>query len=198
MTQKAIDIVLLPDEGIQKICREVNQNIGGKIDFIGTWKTPHISLLMGIMNDEQLSEIQEKLLNIVQKYSEIVLTWRLRKYTIWNTWETGYSYELDENEDVKNLFSDIIREIRHLLHYEGISTDMFYTPEEVEEQSCIWVKGFEDRTVEEYSSHITLGIWELQGDNPDMIQFTTNTLAVYQLWNYCTCDNKLFELKLWE
>jgi len=46
MSQIAIDIVLIPDEGIQKVCRDINQNIAGKIDFINTRKIPHISLMM--------------------------------------------------------------------------------------------------------------------------------------------------------
>lgn len=77
-----------------------------------------------------------------------------------------------------------------------MSTNMFYMPEEVEDVSMKWVKWFEKRTVEEYSSHITLWIWELKWDNPNVFCFWADKIAIYQLWNYCTCNNKLFEIGL--
>jgi hypothetical protein len=43
-----------------------------------------------------------------------------------------------------------------MLEYKNISSDMFYMPEEVENQSIVWVKSFENKISEEYSSHITL------------------------------------------
>ena len=196
MKKIAIDIVLLPDEWIQKICREVNQDIGWKIDFVRTWKVPHISLMMWILHEDQIQEIFQILTEISKSISQMELTGKLKQYTIWNTWETGYSYELEESESVTKLFSEICEEIRPMLEYKNISKDMFYMPEEVEEQSIVWVEWFEKRSVEEYSSHITLWIWKLISEHANMIHFTAPKLAVYQLGNYCTCENKLLEIEL--
>ena len=73
---------------------------------------------------------------------------------------------------------------------------MFYKPEEVGEQSFVYIKWFKNKTIDEYSSHITLGIWKLTWDLPNMIHFNIPKLAIYQLWNCCTCENKLFEINL--
>jgi len=196
MKKIAIDIVLLPDAWAQKICREINQSIWWKIDFVKTWKVPHISLMMWVLHEDKLEEIFQLITEISKNISPMELRWKLRKYTIWNTWETGYSYELEENETVTEIFSEICEKIRPKLEYKNISQDMFYMPEEVEEQSCIWVKWFENRTADQYSSHITLWIWELQSEQANKIYFIAPKLAVYQLGNYCTCDNKLFEIEL--
>lgn len=194
MSKIAIDIVLLPDNKTQDLCWEVNKNIWGKIDFTNTWKTPHISLLMWLVDEWDLERVQERLTNVSQEYSKIQLTWRLRKYVISNTDETWYSYELDHNEQVKIIFEELIARIRPLLGYEDISSENFFEPEQVEEQSFPWVEWFKNRTIEEYSSHITLWIWELKWENPSVVNFSTDTLAIYQLWNYCTCENELFEI----
>ncbi len=196
MSKIVIDIVLLPDNGIQKICREVNKAIWWKIDFTNTGKTPHISLLMGAVEESQLKELNQKLINISQKYSKISLTGKLKNYTIRDTGETLYAYDLEKNAEILKMFTEISTEIRPILEYENISTDMFYQPEEVEEQSIVWVKWFQNRTPEEYSGHITLGIWELDGESANMIHFEALKIAVYQLGNYGTCDNQLFEIDL--
>jgi hypothetical protein len=188
--------VLLPNEKAQRVCRDVNSSIGGKIDFTNTWKTPHISLLMWVVDEDKISQIQEVLEKIFQKYSPIITTSHLKTYIISNTWETGHSFELDKHQEVDSLFQDIVTQVRPMLEYKNISTDMFYMPEEVEKQSIEWIKWFENKAVEQYSSHITLWIWELTWDNPNMFCFESNKIAVYQLGNYCTCENKLFEMHL--
>jgi hypothetical protein len=196
MWKVVIDIVLLPDEKAQKICRDMNKNIWGKIDFTNTWKVPHISLMMGVIDEAKIWKLETILQSITHDYSPIIAQSNLRAYNISTTWEDGYSFELEEHKDTTNLFKDISTQIRPMLGYENISTDMFYMPEEVEDQSVIWVKWFENRTPEEYSSHITLWIWELKWDNPNVFRFEANRIAVYQLGNYCTCDNQLFEINL--
>jgi hypothetical protein len=196
MSKIAIDIVLLPDERAQTICRAVNQYIWGKIDFNATWKVPHISLMMWVVEEWKILQIFEILTEISKYFFLVNLRWLLKKYTIWNTGETGYSYELEENISIKKIFSEICEKIRPQLEYKDIALDMFYMPEEVEQQSVLWVKWFEERVVEEFSSHITLGIWELTWEHAKVIHFSTPKLAVYQLGNYCTCENKLFEINL--
>jgi len=197
MKKIAIDIVLLPDEWIQKICREVNQDIGWKIDFVRTWKVPHISLMMWVIDKEGLEEIFQTITEISKNIFPIELVWRLdAEYFLEDMEENLVSYWIVDNSRLKEIFLELSQGIRPMLEYKNISKDMFYMPEEVEEQSIIWVEWFEKRSVEEYSSHITLWIWKLISEHANMIHFTAPKLAVYQLGNYCTCENKLFEIEL--
>ncbi len=199
MKQIAIDIVLLPDEKAQEICKKVNQQIWWeekKIDFIQTGKTPHISLIMGIMNEVDAEKIADVLSHISKNFSAIKLKGKIRKYIIQNTGEAWASFELEKSKQVSNLFIQISEKIKPYLDYNNISTNMFYMATEVEKQSCIWLEGFKNRTSEEYHSHITLWIGDTSNLPEQEISFTAETLAIYQLGNYCTCENKLFEIAL--
>ena len=195
--KKVIDIVLLPDEKAKRICEDVNQNIWGKIDFIHTNKNPHISLLMWVMEESKLNKIKETLIDISKEYYPITLTWKLEKHIIPETGEVCHFYELDKNEHVGKLFWDISKQIKPQLEYNNITTNLFYQPEEVEEQSIVWVKWFEMKNIDTYNGHITLWIWDLKWENPSAIDFEAKKIAIYQLGNYCSCDNQLFELDLW-
>lgn len=196
MSQIAIDIVLLPDESAQSTCRKINKSIGWKLDFTNTWKTPHISLLMGTIEESQLDDIQKILKEVIRNYSPINLTWEFHPYVIPQTWEDSNSFKLERHSNIIKLFSDISEHIRPNLWYENISAEMFYCPNEVEPPSMFWVKSFENKTPEGYSPHISLWIWKLKWSFKEKIEIWAKTLAVYQLGNYCTCDNKLFEIDL--
>jgi hypothetical protein len=152
--------------------------------------------MMWIIDESELDILTSRLTIISKKYSAITENATLKKYSIWNTWETGYSYQLWKNIHVTKLFKEINSNIKPLLNYKDMNVEMFFTPTEVEDQSLIWLWWFQHRTVQEYSSHITLWIWEISWVYKKEINITTPRIAVYQLGNYCTCENKIFEIRL--
>lgn len=64
----AIDIVLLPPDEIMKICFEVNKNDPSRyMTFNISNVIPHISLLMGIINKNNIKEISLIILMLAKK-----------------------------------------------------------------------------------------------------------------------------------
>ncbi len=198
MQKIAIDIVLLPDTWIDKICREFNFWLTDKkIDFNWSWKNPHISLMMWLINENEILKLQSELMKIFSGKGKKQLAGQLEESCIPQSGEKIWYYEIKEKYIPKEIFEKLIAIREQFLTYKDINTKHFFTPKEVENISTTWVKWFENRTQKEYTSHITLGIWEQKATElVNEIYFETPRLAVFQLWNYCTCEKLLFEINL--
>jgi hypothetical protein len=72
---------------------------------------------------------------------------------------------------------------------------MFYDENNIEDITYAWVDWYKKKLIET-NFHITLGIWEYNWIINEKFEFNLNKIAVFQLWNYCTCKNKLFETEI--
>ncbi len=73
--------------------------------------------------------------------------------------------------------------------------DMFYKKNNIEDITYTWVDKYKNKELEK-NFHITLGIWEYNWNKNKTFEFNVLKIAVFQLWNYCTCKNKFFEIEL--
>jgi len=187
----AIDIVLLPDEKTEKISREINKECNWEIDFENSWKVPHMSLLMWLIYKDQL----QILCDWIEKLPQINYAWesRLDNYFSESLWKYIPCISISKNEALKNIFSLLQTKIKPLLNYEWINKEMYIDSDLVNTRSLEWLLSFQNMTFDEYSGHITLWISDTEIYKKNTGTVWLERLAVFQLWNYNTCTNKLFE-----
>jgi hypothetical protein len=80
-----------------------------------------------------------------------------------------------------------MQKLRRFLSYE-VEASMFYNPSEVEDVTCTWVKDYGNKhdNPASFHPHMTVGFGETDRFALPM-DFTSSTMALCQLGNYCTC-----------
>ena len=75
MTKIAIDIALLLPKEINKICIDINQKEDSESysDLSKKDNHPHITLAMGVIDEEDIEKVNNKLKEIVKRFSKINL-----------------------------------------------------------------------------------------------------------------------------
>ena len=180
MKKIAIDVVLLTPEEIVDKSIELNREIIKKDDRVILNKEscfPHITLLMGCLKEDDISEVNELLKDIAKDFSPLTLT-------ITNTYgESSVGFET------------VVNKLSKYLSYDA-TPDMLYPPVKPENISVPWINNFKkNATFENFFPHITLGF----GKVPDIelpITFTVSKLALCHLGNYCTCRKILGSAEL--
>jgi len=200
MAKIAIDVVLLPSEEMMdraiKINKELLKGFGNKIILDKEKSLPHISLCMGAINEEDLPKIQEILENTAKNFSTFDLTAENIIPEMIQNGEKISGIIIKDTKQLIKIHETIMKILWNYLSFD-IDTSMFYNPSEVEEISLGWVKAFlkyyHDTSL--FQPHITVGLGETDKFNFP-VKFTSQTLALCQLGNYCTCRNKLISIDL--
>lgn len=196
MTKIAIDIVLIPDDETIKICKEINKNLTPEIDFNNTWKTPHISLLMWVMDQWNLEQISEIVSEIWKSNLTIEFTWVVEDHFSQSRKINILSMKLEKSKIILDIVSALQEKIEPLLEYENIDKNMFFHSDMINQWSLNWVKNFNTKSLSDRGEHITLGIWESEQHVWKSYLWSSCRIAIYQLSDNCTCENKLFEFAL--
>ena len=193
-------IVLIPPEKILQLAITLNKSFPdtAKENYVLDAKKciPHITLLMGIISQNQLEEITLKLNNIAEKFSAL------------NLWATGFTSSphpdgkifsiltIKKSSEIQKLHETILEELTPFFSWNGVEKEMFYSLPPVRESSSFWVEGFErSSSRENYDPHISLGFAELKEQFTPR-QFTASKLALCHLGSYCTCRNVLWSVEL--
>jgi len=200
MAKIAIDIVILPPADIMELSIKQNSEMIKKhkpeqvLDEDNCM--PHITLLMGIVDENDLEKIKSILFDISKDFSALNLN-------ITRDYDSGRPdgsrgstcFEIKKSEEIMKLHTMIVGRCKPFLSYDG-TVDMMFKPEEVDELSLHWVNNFMDNSIgDNYTPHITLGLGDVEGvEYP--IKFSTSRLAVCHLGNFCTCRKILDEVAL--
>ncbi len=200
MWKIAIDIVLLPSDEMMNKAIELNKKIAlpEKPDFElnKTDCIPHITLSMSCIEESNLDKIKNILSDISKSYSSFNLT--IEEFRLENLGNDKkyISLNLGDNSEVKKLHKDIMINLQPYLTYEP-SKDMFVNPKEINDITIEWLSWWSAKGNKTNSFMAHLSLWvgnSVECDFP--INFTSNRIAVFQLWNYCTCREKLFVSKI--
>lgn len=195
MTKRAIDVVLLLPPPINRQATELNQRFDGEeIDFTETDMIPHVTLLMGGLDDRDLDAARELLAGVAQGFGPLPL-----RITGIRGRGASVSYELEKGEMLQRLHRELLSALVPVLTYD-VSEAMFYKPAEVRQNAVAYVRKFrEEASHDLYWPHITLG----HGQNPEPpineeadIPFTGSRLAMCHLGRHCTCREILAEVSL--
>ena len=190
----AIDVVLLPPEEVMGEAIRINKKLGPEIKLNKENCVPHISLCMGILEEEKLPEVKKILQEIVPSFLPMELTeGEIKIYQIPNGNKCPCLY-FKNTEELQKLHGTIMKKLSHLLTSDGTKKSL-YNPEEVDELTLNWLNNYHLRldNPSSFDPHITLGVGELENLDFPIIKFSSNRLAVFQLGNYCTCRRKLIE-----
>ena len=137
----------------------------------------------------------EKIKNIISNidFWNYILEWKISNYLIEETWENILSLDLEKNIELNKLFEELQKKIKLLLNYWKINENMFFNSDKIEEISFKWVLWYKNINEDNYSAHITLWINWAKKHLWKKVNFTANKIALFQLWNYCTCSKLLFK-----
>jgi len=210
--QQAIDIVLLPPKDITDKIIELNHSL--KRDYnnprivLGEYCLPHISLLMGIVPLKYIPMIKASLNYISQSIRPLNLEITNIDYEDLQAKNQKLKiagFALKSSQELIKLHEKLIQETRRYLIDAEITKDMFFDPEEIDEEDTPWIFGYirnfiKNSSYDKFTPHITIGDGDLEKTLEQElnfpISFTAFRLALCHLGNYCTCRKVLYETEL--
>jgi hypothetical protein len=196
----AINVVLIPPNDILQLAIDINKTFPNTAieSYVLDLKTciPHITLLMGLVTRDQLSEVCNKLDSIAKKFSPLNLKITGTHISTRPDGKVLSTLVIENTVELQKLHETTLDEMSSIFIYEDVQKEMFYSPPPVNEIPLFWVKGFAETSVREnYKPHITLGVGEpKRAISP--VQFTASKLALCHLGNYCTCRDLLWSVSL--
>lgn len=188
----AIDVVLLPSSEMTSKAFEINRALlktaERKIVFDQQSCLPHISLCMGVIDNTNLPEAMRLLGDIAQDSSVFELTAESMRADIILTGKTVSGLRIRNTEALQRLQNAVMNKLWPYLSY-NVGASMLYNPSEIEEITFTWIKGYAKKHDDPslFSPHMTVGFGETGAFAKEFpLQFSTSTLALGQLGNYCT------------
>jgi hypothetical protein len=199
MNRLAIDIIILPPEPIldkviawnQALCRQRPENIvQNKVDTL-----PHVSLAMGCLRADLLTQAREVLHTLAQRHSALHLEVPCLKLVSTASGDSIVTLDIKQTPALKWLHQDLVDSFQSLLTSDATEKDLFDSPP-IEQSSVEWINQYiPKQSFEHFWPHITAGF----GSPPDDFQpfsFRGERLAMCHLGNYCTCRKILHEVRL--
>ncbi|MEX2054942.1 MAG: 2'-5' RNA ligase family protein [Candidatus Andersenbacteria bacterium] len=201
MKQYSIDVVLLPPPEITAWGIELNKTlqVPGKQKIVLDAEAclPHISLFMGCVSQDSLSQVQNILREIASSAQVLPLTSAESYVATLPTKEQVTMLRITTTPALQSLHERIVQALTPLS--EVATLDSLCTPPPVSEITLTWVNGFiKHSSYQHFSPHITLGLGELPTPVTTSRSFGATTLALCHLGSYCTCRAVLWETTLVE
>ena|SRR6266568_2209032 len=198
----AIDIVLLPSPAMTAKAIEINRELlktaEHKIVLGEQTCLPHVTLCMGVIDNADLPRAKEILKAIVQDYSTFELTIeRMRADTI-PTGKIVSGLRIKSTGPLRKLQAAVMDSLWPYLSYD-VDASMLYNPPEIEDVTFTWIRGYAKKHDDPslFSPHMTVGFGKTDVFAKEFpMRFSTSTLALGQLGNYCTCRKALERFKL--
>ncbi|MHC4395967.1 MAG: 2'-5' RNA ligase family protein [Planctomycetota bacterium] len=199
MSKKAVDVVLLPTEGMTEKVIEANKELiekfGEKIVLHKEKCLPHISLAMGCIEDEDVVAAGEVLETIAVGLSLEELEVVGIEVSENSVGEKVSVFEVRKTVQLQRLHKEVMEKLSPYFGYD-VDSDMIYGQEEVAESTLLWIKNFPEKSsFANFSPHITIGYGEIGGMVFPM-KFTASKLALCHLGNHCTCREVLVSVEL--
>ncbi|MBS3080484.1 hypothetical protein J4221_03360 [Candidatus Pacearchaeota archaeon] len=210
--QQVIDIVLLPPKDITDKIIELNHSLKRDSNnpriVLGEYCLPHISLLIGIVPIKYIPIIKASLNYISQTFKPPNLEFTNIDYGDLQTKNQKLKiagFALKSSQELIELHEKLIQETKRYLIDAEITKDMFFNPEEIDEEDTPWIFDYirnfiKNSSYDKFAPHITIGDGELEKALEQElnfpISFTASRLALCHLGNYCTCRKVLYEVRL--
>jgi len=191
MAKIAIDVVLLLSEEMMDKAIEINKELLKDFDdeiILDKEKClPHISLCMGCVDEDMISEIKRVLDEISTEFSKFKLQAVDLKADITPTGKKVSGLCIKNQDKLQKLHEIIMNRLWKYLSYD-VEISMLFNPPEVEEATLEWIRDYAKKHDNPllFDPHITVGFGETDKFILP-IEFTASTIALCQLGNYCTC-----------
>ena len=193
MPKIAVDIALIPPDAALDQAITVNQSLKCANQAIFLNKEtclPHITLAMGVMDSEKITELAIRLVGLADQFPPVEIIQNGVK-----TNEVAAGVHFQKTPNLQGLHEAVMNIVEQYFEYEA-AADMFLTPPPVDLFPVTFIKEFGlTKAHEGYDSHLTFGLGTFTQTPPDF-NFTAARLAVCHLGTYCTCRKILFETTL--
>ncbi|PLX28655.1 hypothetical protein C0581_01275 [Candidatus Parcubacteria bacterium] len=200
MSKIAIDIALLPPDGVMDICVELSQNFpdkSGRSPLNKVDNLPHISLFMGMVEENELNACINELEKLVKNiYSfEGHITELVEPE---DKKDTAFYFRIEKSEKLNNLHKILIEGLSKYFPKQSTKNMYFgYPDENIDEQTFFWVDNYiTGSSLEKFNPHITLKGCAKPTSPKLPITFQANRIALCHLGDYCTCRKILYETRL--
>ncbi len=188
--KKAINIVLVPSKTVKDTIIEMHKNITNswweQILFI-----PHISILMGVVEDKKVPLLIDELKRIFQKqvFLQLKIDKLIKKQK--DNWKYVYDLNIQKTREVEHMHKEIFNLIG-FFSFEPQKED-FFDSQNLDNITLTWVKKYKEKQdFEKFRPHITLGVWKDIDINLNQeLPFSCSQIWVYYMWNYCTCADEI-------
>jgi len=196
----AIGVVLIPPDEIIKLAIDINKTFTETVaeNFVLDFKTciPHVTLLMGLVDREQLLEVERRLSILIENFSALNLKIIGLHSSERSDNKVVSGFVIEKTAELQKIHEVILAEMSSIFTYDNVQSEMFFSPPSVNEVPMFWVKGFAKTSVREnYNPHITLGIGRPKQEI-NHLEFTASKLALCHFGNYCTCRDILWSALL--
>jgi len=194
MEKIAVDVVLLPSEGVTNQAIETNKELlkhsANRIILDKENCLPHISLAMGCMDKRDITDIEKILQIIAGKYNPGQLSIIGINTGTNSLGEKVSAFEVKKTERLLSLHKQVMQ--RMIPHFSyNVSAEMVLWPPKACESTLLWIKNYPEKSAfENFFPHITIGYGQV--DNFSFTaEFTASKLALCHLGNHCTCRKVL-------
>ena len=198
MEKIAVDIVLLPSEGVMDKAIAANKELlkqyPDKIILNKENCLPHISLAMGCIDQIHMSDAGEILSSLAEKYSPETLKFIGFSTSTNSVGEKVTVAIIEKTKLLQSLHEEIMTTLAQYFSYD--ITEKMLLSEKVDESTLVWIRNFPDNSsFKKYYPHITLGYGQLE-NFPFPGNCEVSKLAICHLGNHCTCRKILISIKL--
>lgn len=199
--KQSVDIVLLPSKEIMDLSYETNKKIiengGNRIIFKEKSYVPHMSLLMGVIDGNDLEWLISRTKEIAMQTKGLDLIINSLEQSKLHSGENYYCFNIDKTREVIQLRESIFSSLQPLMSYDP-TFDTFYKSDTLDPIIIDRVRTFENKEVKmDKNLHITLWIWgDVDIAKVMNVPLTWSKLAIYQLGNYCTCAKEIATFEL--
>ncbi|MDN5200136.1 2'-5' RNA ligase family protein [Fulvivirgaceae bacterium BMA10] len=190
----AIDIVLLPSNEVSNTAIMLNKKLveqhGSTIVLGREMTVPHVSMLMGGLTIGQIPAMEREIRHILSNFTAFEIQIRSLVY------KNGISsFEIDQTETLLSLHTELATHLENHLSFNLTESSLYGNPKE-SSSAINWINSFITKnSFSNFWPHITLGHGQVQFEDLPLC-FEANTVAVYHLGTHCTCQKKLFSIKL--
>jgi len=182
----AVDIVLLLDNASEKkaieVSKEANKEKTSEL-VLGSNALPHISLLMGGLDESSIDEVKNTI-------AKIALETNILDLQVLSTERPGLTWEwkIEDSFMLTALYKKVVDNCWAKMIY-PVTKDAFFGGN-INDKTPMWVNAFErQERIGRFSPHVTLSQNEVPQEKPFEIKAVK--LALFQLGNYCTCAREL-------
>ncbi len=200
MSKIAVDVVLLPEAEMTERAIRINAQLvtefGSEIVLHPQTCLPHITLAMGCMEEDAVSNANQSL-RAAMKTSPVeslvttgVATWLSPKN------EQVSGFVIAKTVPLQRFHERIMGVMDEFFSYD-ISPEMVYGQEPVPETTLAWIRTFRDKSAfGAFFPHITLGYGMVTEPMTFPMEFNVARLALCHLGNHCTCRKALVTIDL--
>ena len=195
MAKIAVDVALLPPENIMDIAIELNQKSDPYCELNKVDNFPHITLAMGVIDEEQINLVNEKLKQIASRFNALDLELGEVYSIVKPDGTKSFAFHIKITDELRRLHEIVMKELLPIFSYD-VSTDMFYAGE-INPASKQYVENFKDFSGDNFKAHITIKCKNDVVYDKEPIKFKASKLGLFHLGDFCTCRTAfgLFELK---